>query len=120
MFESLFNQVVGLQVCNFIKKEIPTQVFSCEHWEIFINGYFEEITERKSVNAYFWIMSSEIIHPWRQHSQENTFTGVLFLINTAAIFIQKEVPAPMFCWQLSEIFSNNFLKSIVIRKKALL
>ena len=36
------------------------------------------------------------------------------------IFIQKEVPALVFSWQLSEIFNNNFLKGIIIRKKALL
>ena len=28
--------------CNFIKKETPTQVFSCEYCEIFKNTYFEE------------------------------------------------------------------------------
>ena len=33
------------------------------------------------------------------------------------IFIQKEVPALVFSWQLSEIFNNNFFKE---RKKALL
>ena len=33
------------------------------------------------------------------------------------IFIQKEVPALVFSWQLSEIFKNNFFKE---RKKALL
>ena len=27
---------------NFIKKEIATQVFFCEYWEIFKNTYFEE------------------------------------------------------------------------------
>ena len=25
----------SLKECNFIKKETPTQMFSCEHWEIF-------------------------------------------------------------------------------------
>ena len=34
------------------------------------------------------------------------------------IFIQKEVPTQVFSGQLSEIFTNNFLKSIVIRKIA--
>ena len=32
------------------------------------------------------------------------------------IFIQKEVPALVFSWQLSEILNNNFFKE---RKKAL-
>ena len=30
MLESLFNKVAHPQICNFIKKETPTQVFSCE------------------------------------------------------------------------------------------
>ena len=30
------------KTCNFIKKEIPKQVFSCEYCEIFKNTYFEE------------------------------------------------------------------------------
>ena len=40
------------------------------------------------------------------------------------IFIQKEVPALVFSWQLSEILNNNFFKerkkSIVMRKEVLL
>ena len=40
--ESLFNIVVGLIAGNFIKKETPTQVFSCEYWEIFENSFFIE------------------------------------------------------------------------------
>ena len=27
---------------NFIKKKTPTEVFSCEYYEIFKNTYFEE------------------------------------------------------------------------------
>ena len=40
VFESLFNKAAGLKACNFIKKEIPSQVFSCEYWEIFKNNFF--------------------------------------------------------------------------------
>ena len=38
--ESLFNKFAGFKTCNFIKKEIPTQVFSCELGEIFKNTFF--------------------------------------------------------------------------------
>ena len=31
-----------LWTCNFIKKETPTQLFSCEIWEISKNNYFKE------------------------------------------------------------------------------
>ena len=39
-----FNKVAGLrpQVCNLIKKETLTQVFSCEFCEIFKNTFFTE------------------------------------------------------------------------------
>ena len=35
VLESLFNKVTGLMVCNFIEKEIPTQVLSCEYHKMF-------------------------------------------------------------------------------------
>ena len=41
MPESRFNKIAGV-VCNFIKKEILPQVFSCEFCEIFKNTYFME------------------------------------------------------------------------------
>ena len=40
MLESLFNKVAGLKSCIFIKKETPTQLFSCEYCEIFKNSFF--------------------------------------------------------------------------------
>ena len=53
-----------------------------------------------------------------QYSHENTCARVTFLINVIAglqlkpIFIQKEFPALVFSWQLSEIFNNNFFKKV--------
>ena len=42
VFESLFNQVAGLQIFISAKKEIPTQVFFCEYCKILKKSYFEE------------------------------------------------------------------------------
>ena len=42
VFDLLFNQVSGLQICNFVKKDIPTQVLFGEYCKIFKNAYFEE------------------------------------------------------------------------------
>ena len=39
MPEPLFNKVAGLKVRNFIKKETPTQMISCEFCEIFKNAF---------------------------------------------------------------------------------
>ena len=38
--ESVFNKVAELKACNFIKKETPTQVFSCEYGKLFKNSLF--------------------------------------------------------------------------------
>ena len=35
-----------MQTSNFIRKDTPTQVFSCEFYQNFKNTYFEEICER--------------------------------------------------------------------------
>ena len=37
VLESLFNKVAGIRACSLIKKETPTQVFSCEYCEILKN-----------------------------------------------------------------------------------
>ena len=42
MLESLFNKAAGLKTRIFIKKEIPTQVFSYEYYEIFKNSVLVE------------------------------------------------------------------------------
>ena len=42
VLESLFYKAAGLKVCIFIKKEIPTQVFSCEYCEIFKSSFLME------------------------------------------------------------------------------
>ena len=39
IFESLFNKVVGLKVCSFIKQETPPQLFSCEYCKILKNRF---------------------------------------------------------------------------------
>ena len=38
VFESFYNKAGALKACIFIKKEIPTQVFSCEYCEVFKNS----------------------------------------------------------------------------------
>ena len=42
VFESLFNKAGGLKACIFIKKEIPTQVSSCEYCNNFKNSFLVE------------------------------------------------------------------------------
>ena len=40
VLESLFNKATGLMAFNFIKKEAPSQVFSCEYHKMFENSFF--------------------------------------------------------------------------------
>ena len=42
MFESPSNNVARLKACTFIQKEAPSQLFSCEYWEIFRKSFFTE------------------------------------------------------------------------------
>ena len=42
VFESLFNKAGALKAYIFIKKEIPTQVFSCQYCKIFKNSFLVE------------------------------------------------------------------------------
>ena len=49
-----FNKVAGLrqlQACNFIQKETPRQVFSCEIYVIFKNIYLKSICQRLLLNT---------------------------------------------------------------------
>ena len=50
MLESLLNKGAGF--LQLYKKDTPTQVFSCEYREIFINTYFEKhLPTAASVNC---------------------------------------------------------------------
>ena len=40
VLESLLNKVIGLKACNFIKKETPTQMVSCEYQKKFEESFF--------------------------------------------------------------------------------
>ena len=46
VLESLFNNVAGLKAYIFIKRETPTQPFSCENCKIYKNNCFKNICER--------------------------------------------------------------------------
>ena len=61
LLESLFNQVGGQKVFNFIKKETPTQVFSCEICQLFKNTFLKNICEQLlwllRILSSFWFLS---------------------------------------------------------------
>ena len=49
LFNPCFNKVTGLMACNFIKKETPSQVFSCECLKM-----FEENILWSTSSGCFW------------------------------------------------------------------
>ena len=50
MWESLFNIVTDLQTCNYMKKKVPTQVFSCEYYEFLRKFILKNICNRLLLN----------------------------------------------------------------------
>ena len=63
--ESLFDKVVGLQACSFVKKETPTQMLFCEY-EIFKNTYFEiHLRMTASVNFKAAVFQESLALPFK-------------------------------------------------------
>ena len=54
MLEFLFNKDAGLQGCNFIKKKISIQKFSCEYCEIFKNIYFGKYLQKSASELFIY------------------------------------------------------------------
>ena len=110
---------------------IPTQVFFCEHWEILKMPILKKICERLLLNnvkpKYFiCLFEGKVLINVSQHSQENTCARVSFLIIIVAglecrsIFIRIRFCHWCFPDSYLKFLIATFLKSIVIRKKALL
>ena len=49
-----------MKACNFFKKEIPTQVFSCGYCEIFKNTYFEHLRTASSFLPTSWNYNTNV------------------------------------------------------------
>ena len=130
MFEPLFNQVGGLQICK--KRRFQRRCFSVNIAKFSKKLILKKICERLLL---LWLCSEYFkaklfIHEdckigvkcFSTFAGKHLYRSVFFnkyscRMQLKPIFIQKEVPALVFSWQLSEIFNNNFFKE---RKKALL
>ena len=92
-----FNKVAGA-VCNFITKEAPAQMFSCEFWEIFKNNFLHgTLLVAASDLTIIWAWESKYpleMFCWKgvlknlQILQENTCIGWRFRK------IHRKTPAP--------------------------
>ena len=111
----------GLQ---FIKKRFQHRCFSMNIAKFLKTVILKKICERlllNNVERNYLSMKTKIgVKCFSTFAGKHLYRSVLFnryscSMQLKSIFIQKEVPALVFFWQLSEIFNNNFLKSIVIR-----
>ena len=66
--ESLFDKVVGLYTCNFIKKTL-TQMFFCEYCNIFKNTYFEKQLQMTAfVNSRAAVFQESLALPFKRNA----------------------------------------------------
>ena len=59
-----FNEFAG-GACNFIKKENPTQVFSCEFCKVFKNSYFVEYLQTAASDSFSTIKYNLHVANWQ-------------------------------------------------------
>ena len=109
-WQSLFIKVAVLTGCNFIKKETPTQVFSCKYCEILRNSFFIFCPRGISLTFVFYSM-------YNLQNKDDTFTyqkkllWCLFLKSSKAFsvslgnFFQKQLFASF--WR--KIFLKHLL-----------
>ena len=125
MFKSLFNQVAGLQVCNFIKKGFQHRCFSVNIAEFLKMLISKKIYERVLCQAKlfihedckrkvkcFWTFVGKHLH------RSVLFNKYSCSMQLKPTFISNKFPAMVFSWQLSERFRNNFFKERCYKKKS--
>ena len=70
---SLFLKLKVLKPCIFIKKKVPTQVFSCEYCEIFNNSFLVEHFLFIILLLYFHVMIEFFRRLWAQNWRVSYF-----------------------------------------------
>ena len=120
---NLFLSSCRSSVCNFIKKRFQHRCFSVNIAKFLKMVILKKICERLLLGDvkrnYSSMKTVKKLLYFSQQSQENTFTWVSFIINIVAACnwsrsLFKKRFRHWFFW-LSEIFNNNFLKSIDVR-----
>ena len=127
VFDSLFNKAGGLKTCIFIKKEIPTQVFSCEYCGIFKNSFLLE-------HSLFIILLCDDRILWTSLGARLTcFMFLVLLLWNSSVRIRAPYPANIrlgenvlkTSWRrLEDVFSVKFfclprrLEDIISRRLA--
>ena len=126
MFESLFNEVAGLKAYNFIKKETPTQVFSCEYCKNFKNTYFEKhLQMTTSVNSRSAIFQESLALPFKLNALTSGISWQHTHSNLVGIFSQfsqlrRSLELNLLCWVSGSRSSHPdvFCKEVVLRTSA--
>ena len=93
VLESLFNQVVSLRACKFIKKESPAQVLSCEFYKIFKNVYFVEHLPTAASELEILVQNEEksllISNNEKYKQRQFPFKSVLLIENSLFCYTRK-------------------------------
>ena len=120
MFESLPNQVAVLQISNFFKKRFQRRCFLVNIAKFLKKLILKKICERLLLNNvkrnYSSMKIVKLLLNISQHSQENTFTGVSFLISTVVVCIlclslfKKRFPHPCFPDSFLKFLTTTLLK----------
>ena len=132
MLDPLFNQVVGLQVCNFIKKRFQHGCFSLNIAKFLKTHILKKICERLLLNSVEPNFSSVYLKRCSYKFFSMLFVrrylcqSVLFIkiqlqaYNLSLSLFKKRFRHWYFSWQVYDIFNNNFFKNNWYKKKALL
>ena len=120
VFESLPNQVAALQISNFFKRRFQRSCFLVNIAKFFKKLISKKICERLLLNNvkrnYSSMKIVKLLLNISQHSQENTFTGVSFLISTVVVCIlclslfKKRFPHPCFPDSFLKFLTTTLLK----------
>ena len=100
------------EACNFVKKESPTQVFSCEFCKIFKNTFFVEHLRWMLLITFIWLEC--VRHLWNSgHFIENNpsfqfFLSKMCLINYSHNPMQVRVGLCMRLWVCRCIIFHKF------------
>ena len=115
----VLNFLVVLKACNFIEKETPTQVFSCEYCEIFKNTFLYRTTHASVSFPSSRITWWEIGDEWFQ-SRDCCIVGSWWSKNTSLSTLTHFWPVFPFytLWKYQKICSVSYRnQSFVLQSK---
>ena len=110
MLAPLFNNIRGLQPCNFIKKKTPTQVFWCEYCKIFKDRFFD----RTPVVTALILWTITILNPSRALENLRSMNDFNFTNFFSNRVIACSAKGASYCCFRKAVSKNLFQKFLLI------